>query len=599
MATLFPFVDEDPNNAAQSVTAVTGHTEATAPDGGDTLSSLGTVTLTDKVFYSGLIIGKEYTVTGTLYVRPKNATGTEKYTNEELKGMRLLDKNGDPILASRTFTATESTGYIDVEFTFDASILQMKATTIVCFEEMKVLPENVTVFTHADIFDEPQTLYVPAISTTAKSIDDREEKLMAFDDGNFVDTVAYENLAPHTEYTLTGVVMDKDTGKALVLNGKTLEEEVTFTTGAANRPDGHVDGTQDVEFTITEDQFEDLKGKHIVIFESLFNMAGKELAHHTDLDDKGQELYVPEIHTELTDDVTGTHIAYPDEEVHFTDVVTYKNLIPGKEYRMEGILYDKETGEPLHDENGNEIKGSEPFTAGETGAGTVEVHFTFNAKLLMVEGKSFVVFEDCYTLPGMRRIATHADLNDEMQEVDFPKVGTTAGSTSENGKVTVTDEIAYENLIPGLTYVAYGTLMKPDGTVATDADTKEAVTVRYEFVAEKTDGTVKVTFPAFVPEWNLDSDVTVGDTNTKKYSYRYVVFEEVYVVKDGAEHMIGEHKELTDGKQTVSGERPETTTLDRRQPTTGDSTPIVWFSMLFLVSAAGIALILWRKRKNQ
>ena len=609
MATLFPLIDEDKTNADQIVTAVTGHTTAMAPDSSETLTSVGTVTLTDRVYFSGLILGKEYELTSVLHVRPKNATGNEVYTQEELDAMRLLDENGKPITATKKFTATVSEGYEDVTFTFDASVLKNKSTTLVCFESMKVLPEEIEVFAESDIFDEEQSKPVPAISTTAKSIDDREEKLMAFDDGNFIDTVDVFNVAPNKKWVLEAIAYDKNTKKPLILNGKTVEATKEFTSGDGNNEHGYWDGQVDVEFTISEDQFDDLKGKDIVVFEYLYSAEDNQSvlkALHTSLDDKGQELYVPEIHTELTDDVTGTHIAYPDEEVHFTDRCTYSMLIPFKKYVMHGILRDLDTGEPFLDENGKQIEASTEFTASETGSGVVEVHFTFNAKLLQVEGKTFSCFEECSTLPGNRRIAVHASLEDKDQQVSIPKIVTTASSlVDSDGKIEVTDILSFKGLTPGLNYIAKARLMKPDGTPAVDAETKEEIVAELAFIPNEADGTVSVVFPKFTPEWNVDYDTvekrTAPDGSTydyykKGWSYKYVVFEKVYVVKDSSEHLIGEHEDLTDTKQTVTSVKKDEG--GKPTPTTGDETPIIWLSLMFLVSAAGIALILWRKRKT-
>ena len=608
MATLFPFVDEDPDNEKQTVSAITGHTTAMAPDESETLTSVGTVTLTDRVYFKGLHIGTEYELTSVLHVRPKNATGNEVYTQEELDAMRLLDENGKPITATKKFTATVSEGYVDVEFTFDASVLKQKATTIVCFEYMKVLPEDVEVFAETNIFDTEQSKPVPEISTTAKSIDDREEKLVAFDDGNFIDTVDVFNVAPNKKWVLEAIAYDKNTKKPLILNGKTVEATKEFTSGDANNADGYWDGQVDVEFTITEDQYNDLKGKDIVIFEYLYSAEGNQSelkAMHTSLQDEGQELYVPEIHTELTDDVTGTHIAYPDEEVHFTDRCTYSMLIPFKKYVMHGVLRDLDTGKPFLDENGKQIEASTEFTASETGSGVVEVHFTFNAKLLQVEGKTFSCFEECSTLPGYRRIASHASLEDKEQQVSIPKVVTTASSlVDSDGKIEVTDILSFKGLTPGLNYIAKARLMKPDGTPAIDAETKEEIVAELPFIPDEADGTVSVVFPKFTPEWNVDYDTvekrTAPDGSTydyykKGWSYKYVVFEKVYVVKDGSEHLIGEHEDLTDTKQTVTSVKKDEG--GKPTPTTGDSTPLVWLSIMFLISACGIALILWRKRK--
>ena len=556
MGTLFPMVEEDPTNALQMVTAVTGHTEAGGEDGNKLIPESETVTIIDHVYYNGLIIGKEYTVKGTLYIRPEDVDGTEEYTDEELASMQLLDADGHPVTASTTFTAEESEGSVDIAFTFDSALLHKEATTIVAFEEMMVKPGDIRVFTHADIHDREQTVYIPAIGTMAKSIDERDEKLLAFDDGNFIDTVAYENLEPETTYTIRGVVMDKATGEALVLNGKTVTAEETFTTGVSDKWNGAADGKTDVHFTITPDQYDDLKGKDIVVFETVYKDEVK-IVSHNDLADEGQELLVPDIGTTLTDEVTKTHISYPDEVVTLVDVVEYKNLIPGREYEMTGVLYDQETGEPLLDEEGNEITGtSGTFTAGETGAGTVEVRFTFNGKLLMVEGKSVVAFEYCKTIPGNRTVAAHTDIHDREQTVDFPKVGTKAGlATAEDGKITITDTIQYENLIPGRTYVAKAVLMKPDGLEAT-AD-GVAITAELRFTPVAADGTVDVTFPAFAPEWE---EILADEMTLETYAYSYVVFEEIFIEvtkEDGTTelHIVGEHEDLTDTLQTVNDQR--------------------------------------------
>ena len=70
----------------------------------------GEMTLVDTVAYENLLVGKNYKMTGVLMIK-----GT---------GEPLLDADGNPVTASKKFTATVSEGYVDVEFTFDASLLQ-------------------------------------------------------------------------------------------------------------------------------------------------------------------------------------------------------------------------------------------------------------------------------------------------------------------------------------------------------------------------------------------------------------------------------------------------------------------------------------------
>ncbi|HBM01664.1 MAG TPA: hypothetical protein DD362_04220, partial [Roseburia sp.] len=97
--------------------------------------------------------------------------------------------------------------------------------------------------------------------------------------------------------------------------------EVTFT---PEQPDGSV------ELTFTFDGSA-LAGKSVVAFEDCFR-DGKEVAVHHDIDSKEQTVDIPDISTELKDDVTGSHAAEASGEMSLTDVVPYHNLIPGKEY---------------------------------------------------------------------------------------------------------------------------------------------------------------------------------------------------------------------------------------------------------------------------
>ena len=80
-------------------------------------------------------------------------------------------------------------------------------------------------------------------------------------------------------------------------------------------------------------------------------------------------------------------------------------------------------------------------------------------------------------------------------------------------------------------------------------------------------------------------------------SYKYVVFEEVYVnVADEngvSQALIGQHKDLKDTNQTVSDSvRPKP-----RTPQTGDDTPLAIFLGLLALALAGIGVIIWKKRK--
>lgn len=107
----------------------------------------------------------------------------------------------------------------------------------------------------------------------------------------------------------------------------------------------------------------------------------------------------------------------PQEKVTIVDAVDYKNLIPGTEYRLEGILMDTETGEPLL-VDGEKVTSEIDFTAEES-SGTINMEFILDARTL--SGKSVTVFEDLYI--DDKKVASHADITDTAQTVKFMGVG--------------------------------------------------------------------------------------------------------------------------------------------------------------------------------
>ena len=252
---------------------------------------------------------------------------------------------------------------------------------------------------------------IPEIHTTATV--DGEKAVGAAGVITLTDTVSYKHLIPGKEYTLTGKLMDKATGKAFLLDGKEITSEVTFT---PDEPDGVIE----VEFTFDARliQIE----TDLVVFEGL-RSDGIELAVHADIEDVGQTVTIipPEIHT--TADVDGEKAVGASGVIMLTDTVSYKHLIPGKEYTLTGKLMDKATGKAFL-LDGKEITSEVTFTPDEPD-GEIEVEFTFDARLIQIE-TDLVVFE------GLRsdgiELAVHADIEDVGQTVtiippETPKTG--------------------------------------------------------------------------------------------------------------------------------------------------------------------------------
>lgn len=233
-------------------------------DGKKEVGATEVFTLEDVVEYKHLVPGKEYTVKGVLM---------DKSTEKEL----LID--GKKITSEATFIPDKPTGSVTVEFTFDARYIR-KDTDIVVFES--IYSEDKELAVHADIEDVGQTVTVkiPKIGTKA-SIDDKKE-FTANGDITIDDVVSYKNLTVGKEYTISGVLMDKATGKAFLVDGKEVCSEVIFTAEKAS-------GKVTVSFIFDGSVI--TKDTEIVAFETLYR-DGKEIAVHDDIDDKDQTVTI-------------------------------------------------------------------------------------------------------------------------------------------------------------------------------------------------------------------------------------------------------------------------------------------------------------------
>ena len=241
---------------------------------------------------------------------------------------------------------------------------------------------------------------IPEIGTTATV--DGEKEICATEVFTLTDTVSYKHLIPGKEYLLVGTLMDKTTGKPLLLDGKEIHAETVFTPEVPN-------GTVAVTFTF-DAKF--IKGNtKLVVFETLYR-DGKELAVHADIEDENQtvKVKVPEIGTQAT--VDGKKEITASGRVKIEDTVSYKNLTPGKEYTVKGVLMNKATGEPLL-ADGKEIRSSFTFKPDKPD-GEITVTFVFDASGIKT-ATEIVVFETLYR--DGTEIAAHADIKDDGQTV--------------------------------------------------------------------------------------------------------------------------------------------------------------------------------------
>ena len=384
---------------------------------------------------------------------------------------------------------------------------------------------------------------IPEIGTTATV--DGEHTAEPAEEVTIVDTVTYKNLKVGETYKISGVLMDKETGEPLLVNEQPVTTELEFTPTSS-------EGS--VELTYTFDASA-LAGRSVVVFEDLYQDENA-VASHADINDEGQTVTFgqPEIRTTAT--IDGEKTAKPAEQITITDTVEYSGLTAGQEYKLVGVLMDKETGEPLL-VGEEQVTSEATFTPAEPN-GTVDVLFTFDATEL--EGTSVVVFETLFQ--GETEISSHEDMEDEGQTITFteqPRIGTTATVDGQHtaeptGEITIVDVVAYSGLTPGETYKMSGVLMdKATGEPLLVGEEQAQVTAEVEFTPESADGTVELTY-------TLDASSLAGTS--------IVVFETLY--SDGVE--IAAHADINDENQTVEITEPEKPTLGTTATVDGQHT---------------------------
>ena len=457
---------KDINDIDQTVTVkapVIGTTAVDAADGDKTVTGEENVAVRDTVHYNNVTPGKTYKVIGTLYEKVLDKSG--KVTKKVFK-----DKDGTPVTAEANFTAEDSYGNVDVTFYFDGSSLK-EGTSLVAFESLSYNDNEIA--SHADVNDSGQTVIItkPKLSTTATDALDGDKNLIGEDNATIVDTVHYMNVTPGKTYKVSGTLYEKVTDKdGKVTKKQLLDADGNPVTAETEFVPEDTYGTVDVTFAFDAS---DLKAKDkVVAFESL-SLNGKELASHADIEDKSQTVTItkPEVGTTAKDGFDGNQTVVSDTEVSVVDTVKYKNVTPGKTYKVSGTLYEKVTDKDgkvtkkqLLDADGNPVTAETEFVPEDT-YGTVDVTFTFDGSLLK-DNTPVVAFESLSYKD--KEIASHSDIEDEDQTVTMhtSEIGTTATDKLDGDKTviadaesTVTDKVEYDHVLTGKAYTMAGILM--------------------------------------------------------------------------------------------------------------------------------------------
>ena len=435
--------------------------------------------------------------------------------------------------------------------------------------------------------------YEPEITiyTTATDKVTGEKSIIAGKSVTIVDTVTLDGLTKGTKYQLKGWEMVKSENAQLLIDGKPVESDYTFT---AKKSEMEVE----VSYTFNASA---LGGKDLVTFEELYDLSNPDepvkVAEHKDIEDEGQTVTIEErmitIHTNAADKATGEKMIVAGKEVTVIDTVILDGLEKGTAYQLKGWqMVKSENAQLLID--GQPVESGYTFTAKDSSM-EVEIAFTFNASSLA--GKDLVTFEELYDLSNPDepiKVAEHKDIEDEGQTVTITEriitMHTTATDKATGEKtieaddeVTIVDTVTLDGLEKGVKYTLKGwQMVKSENTELLVNGKRVENNLTFTAEASKMEVQIEFTFNA-------------SELGGKEV----VTFEELYDTSNPDEPIkVAEHKDIKDEGQTVTvkekpespttPEEPSTPTKTSDSPKTGDNTPFVALFVMMGISAAGL-----------
>lgn len=279
--------EEDLTNTKQTVTFPSIDTVATdKTTGKKTVISSNTAVINDRVDYTGLTIGEEYTLTLTVY---------DKETNQPLAGCAPVVHKFRPATANGSET---------VSVTVNSTVLQGK--TLVMFETLT--QGDRTLCVHADINDADQTVYVGSIDTLLTAGNGGAKTVNLGPNVTVTDKITYTGLTPGQTYVIKGQIIDKETRLGTTPDATTPDDEDELDIGGGGgapveQPTTDIVAERTVEFTPTSANgtvsvtytlnTTNLHGHHLVAFETVTEkVTGSLIMEHKDLNDADQTVLV-------------------------------------------------------------------------------------------------------------------------------------------------------------------------------------------------------------------------------------------------------------------------------------------------------------------
>ena len=506
-----------------------------------------TVSLTDTISYSRMMVGADYKV-------------KTKVIDVETK-KELVDVHGETVeVPEQVFTAASESGTWDIPISFAALVKNPDGTikntlagkTIVVYEYVYIEKNSngsgqwVLIADHEDFEDENQRAYLPYIDTLALDEKTRNHISNAEKGLKIHDTVNYKKLNPKYKYRLVSELRDKSTGKIVVDDSGT--EQVITTPVTIDAVDGTIKPTKQggVIFDLNAESF---AGRTLVVFERLYLLNGESsflVADHEDILDEDQTDYIPKVWTRAM--VEDIFAATSPDRARIIDTFSYDNLIPGLTYKLKGKVVDKNS--TIH--AGTDILAggaseNELVFQPESSSGSVRLSFDVNKQ----NNGVFVVFEELYLVTSYDGadheilVAKHTDIGDLNQtvyinptlETSLLDAGTKTKVLDAKEDALLTDTITYKGFDPRLSYVIRGQLIDMEtGSVLTDSKDVR-VEAEMDAIPDSTGS------GQWVMEYKFDASKLAGKN--------IVAYEEIYEKTGAGTRLVAAHRDFWDKEQRV------------------------------------------------
>ena len=310
--------------------------------------------------YENLIPEQKYTLTGTVY-----SQSAKKAVSKEF---------------SQSFTPDAASGSVELQMEFAADSAGQK------FYVINRLQSGDTVLAAFDGEKDPSRyLSYPAISGTASVGDTNAKELQAGTESVIVSTVRYSGLQTGEAYTITGTLLNRETGEPLTENGHPITASASVTPRTE-------EGTVSLQFKLDTSK---LAGCTVVVAAEL-KKGELLLASEDATDNVLQSVSIIAITAQAADTRSGSRQLLSGEKTELTDTVSYTGLVAGNQYRLTAVLMNVKTGSPV-------MTAGKPVTATvefvpESADGTVELRTSLDTGA--VEGERLLFFETLYDKDG-------------------------------------------------------------------------------------------------------------------------------------------------------------------------------------------------------